>query len=265
MQTILITGAAGRIGEMLRTRLARPGRVLRLLDVLPPKAAAEGEPVEVLPAASVTDLEAVRRACGGADAVIHLGGIPSEDRWEKILSVNVDGTRTMLEAARLEGVPRMVLASSNHAVGFVRRADAPADGLPAGTMPAPDTYYGFSKVAGEALGSLYHHRFGIDVMCLRIGLCAEAPPDTAALPIWLSPDDMARLAEAALTGTGSRIVWGVSRNSRRWWSLAEGEAIGYHPVDDSEVFAGRIPEVPDDDRLGGLFTNAPLGEPMQGS
>ncbi len=261
MQTILITGAAGRIGQMLRTRMARPGRVLRLLDVVPLKDAAGNEPVEVLPAASVTDLDAVRRAARGADAVIHLGGIPAEHRWEDILSVNVDGTRTVLEAARQEGVQRLVLASSNHAVGFERRGDE----LRADTPPAPDTYYGFSKAALEALGNLYHHRFGMHVSCLRIGLCAEAPPDTAALPIWLSPDDMGRLAEAALTADGYRIVWGVSRNTRRWWSLAAGEAIGFRPQDDSEVFADRIPQVGDDEYLGGLFTNAPLGEPMQGS
>lgn len=262
METILITGAGGRIGGMLRTGLARPDRTLRLLDVVPPKPAASGEHVEVLPAASVTDLDAVRRAAAGVDAVVHLGGHPNEHSWDEILAVNVDGTRTVLEAARLEQVPRVILASSNHAVGFERRAEAPEQGLPAGVRPRPDTYYGWSKAAAEALGSLYHDRFGINVICLRIGLCSEAPPDTAALPIWLSPHDMARLTDAALTATGYRLVWGVSANTRGWWSPAEGEAIGYHPRDDSEAFAATIPQVGEDDRLGGLFTNAPLGEPM---
>jgi uronate dehydrogenase len=260
-QTILITGGAGRIGQMLRTRLARPDRLLRLLDVTPPKPAATGEHVEVLPAASVTDADAVRRAVDGADAIVHLGGVPTEGPWPDILSVNIDGTRTVLEAARLAGVPKLVLASSNHAVGF-HRTEAPAGGLPDDVPARPDTYYGLSKATLEVLGSLYHDRFGMAVTCLRIGLCAEAPPDTAALPIWLSPDDMARLTEAALTATGYRIVWGVSANTRRWWSTAGGDAIGYHPVDDSEVYAHRIPRVPDDRLLGGMFPNAPLGEPM---
>jgi uronate dehydrogenase len=261
-QTILITGGAGRIGQMLRTRLARPHRVLRLLDVTAPKPAASGEAVEVLPATSVTAPGAVRRAAEGADAIVHLGGVATEGAWQDILSVNIDGSRTVLEAARLAGVPRLVLASSNHTVGFVRRDSAPPGGLPAGVPARPDTYYGLSKATLEALGSLYHDRFGLDVVCLRIGLCSEAPPDTAALPTWLSPDDMARLTEAALTATGFRIVWGVSANTRRWWSLAEGEAIGYHPRDDSEVYADRIPQVDDDELLGGMFPNAPLGEPM---
>ncbi len=261
-QIILITGAAGRIGQMLRTRLARPDRLLRLLDMTPPKPAATGEPVEVMPAGSVTDSDAVRRAADGADAIVHLGGVPTEGPWPDVLAVNVDGTRTVLEAARLAAVPKLVLASSNHAVGFYRRAEAPADGLPDDVPARPDTYYGLSKAALEMLGSLYHDRFGMDVTCLRIGLCAEAPPDTAALPIWLSPDDMARLTEAAVAATGYRIVWGVSANTRRWWSTAGGDAIGYDPVDDSEVYADRIPQVPDDPLLGGMFPNAPLGQSM---
>ena len=266
-QTVLITGASGRIGVMLRTRLARPGRVLRLLDVVPPAPASAGEAAEVLPAASVTDAAAVRRALDGADAVVHLGGIPVEDTWENILSVNIDGTRTVLEQARLAGVTRVVLASSNHAVGFVRRASWPDGELPAGVPPRPDTYYGVSKVAMEALGSLYHSRFGMDVICLRIGTCEYTPPDTRSLSTWLSADDMGRLAEAAITAPapGFRIVWGISHNTRRWWSLAEGEAIGYHPVDDAETYADQVPVTGGHDtsgRIGGMFCNIPLGEPM---
>jgi uronate dehydrogenase len=270
MNAILITGASGKIGGMLRARLARPGRALRLLDVVQPAAAAAGEAVEVLPAASVTDAGAVRRALDGVDAVIHLGGIPVEDTWENILSVNIDGTRTILEQARLAGVTRVVLASSNHAVGFAARADWPDGELPAGLSPRPDTYYGVSKAAMEALGSLYASRFGMDVICLRIGTCEETPPDTRALSTWLSADDMARLAEAAISAQspGFRIVWGISRNTRRWWSLAEGEAIGYHPQDDAESCADKVPVTGTDatDRaaglIGGMFCNVPLGEPM---
>jgi uronate dehydrogenase len=262
--TVLITGAAGTIGRMLRTRLSQP---LRLYDVVPCARARRDEQVEVMPPASVTDAAALAAACAGVDAVVHLGGIPAEDSWERILSVNVDGTRAVLEAARAAGVGRVVLASSNHAVGFVSRAEAPVDGLPADVTPRPDTYYGFSKAAMEALGSLYHSRFGMDVICLRIGTCAEEPPDDSPLSLatWLSPDDAGRLVDAALTtpAPGFRIVWGISRNTRRWWSLAEGKAIGYRPADDAERYAGPAPSAPPlpaDDRIGGLFCTMPLGE-----
>ena len=70
MPTILMTGAAGRIGTMLRTRLARPGRTLRLLDVAPLTAGTREEVIR----ASVTDLDAMTAACQRADALIHLGG-----------------------------------------------------------------------------------------------------------------------------------------------------------------------------------------------
>jgi uronate dehydrogenase len=262
--TVLITGAAGRIGRMLRTRLSQP---LRLYDVEPCHRAGRDERVEVLPPASVTDRAAIAAACIGVDAVVHLGGIPAEDSWERILAVNIDGTRTVLEAARAAGVRRIVLASSNHAAGFVSRAEAPVDGLPADVPPRPDTYYGLSKAAMEALGSLYHSRFGMDVICLRIGTCADVPPDDSPLSLatWLSPDDVARLVDAALTAPapGFRIVWGISRNTRRWWSLAEGKAIGYHPTDDAEQYAGPTPPPAPpaaEDRIGGLFCRIPLGE-----
>jgi nucleoside-diphosphate-sugar epimerase len=235
-QRLLVTGAAGGVGVLMRTRLAREGRVLRLLDVLPVPDA--GEAVQTVQA-SVTDLDAMTRACEAVDAVIHLAALSTEQPWEQILDVNINGTRTVFEAARLAGVPRVVLASSNHAVGF-----HPKDGSPAGDylFPRPDTFYGVSKAAGEALGSLYHDRYGLDVVCLRIGSCTEVPPSARALATWLSPDDCARLLEAALAcdRPGFVVAWGVSANTRRWWSLEEAERIGYRPLDDAEDFAAEV-------------------------
>jgi uronate dehydrogenase len=159
MPTILITGAAGQIGTMLRSRLARPDRTLRLLDVaqLDPGPGHGEEAVT----ASVTDMDAMVQACQGADAVIHLGGIPSEGPWDRILDININGTYVAFEAARRAGVPRVIFASSNHAVGFTPRSDFP---VPDYAFPAPDTYYGVSKAAGEALAALYNRRYGMDAI-----------------------------------------------------------------------------------------------------
>lgn len=257
---ILITGAAGGVGTLLRPRLARHGRILRLLDVAPVPAPRPGEAAETVQA-SVTDLPAVQRACEGADAVLHLGGLSGEAPWEQILTTNIHGTYAVLEAARRCGVPRVVLASSNHAVGFHPRdgADAP-DYL----FPRPDTYYGVSKAAGEALGSLYHDRYGLDVVCLRIGSCFERPTAPRQLATWLSPDDCARLVEAALTAPspGFRVVWGISANTRGWFCLDEARALGYEPRDDAEQYAADLlpgTDGPDDEiRLGGDFTSPAL-------
>lgn len=257
-ETLLVTGAAGRIGGMLRPRLARADRTLRLLDV----AAIDdpGDREEVV-TASVTDLDALTEACLGATAVVHLGGISGEAAWSEILEVNIGGTFTVLEAARRAGVPRVVFASSNHAVGFHPAVDPVPDDLP----PRPDTFYGVSKVTGEALGSLYHDRYGLDVVCLRIGTCFPEPPDARALATWLSPDDVARLVDAAVTvrSPGFRVVWGVSDNTRRRWSLTAAAELGYRSGDDAEVFADRdLPTDPWTDALvGGGFCGPGYDEP----
>jgi hypothetical protein len=258
MSIVLVTGAAGKVGAMLRPRLAQPGRTLRLLDITP-VAAGPGEEAIT---ASVTDFGAVIAACQGADAVIHLGGIPGEAPWPQILDVNIDGTYKVFEAARRAGVGRVIYASSNHAVGFSPRADFP---VPDYAFPAPDTYYGVSKVAGEALGALYYHRYGLDAICIRILTCAERPPDVRSLSTWLSPDDAGRLFECCLSAPdpGFRVIFGVSANTRGGWvSLDEARALGYEPRDDAEAYAAEIiaehgPPDPADPvlaYLGGEFT-----------
>ncbi|MGW2900917.1 NAD-dependent epimerase/dehydratase family protein [Streptomyces sp. NPDC001212] len=268
-ETVLVTGAGGMMGRMRRPRLRRPGRTLRLLDVAEQHPPGPSEQVEVV-TGSVTDPELLREACAGVDAVIHLGGLSRRSSWAEILNVNVDGARCLLEAARHAGVPRVVLASSHHAAGFFTRDDAGPEGLPADAGPRPDTPYGWSKAAVEALGRYYHDRAGMDVICLRIGSCFERPPGpaTRSLPMWLSPADGARLLEACLAAPAPafRIVWGISRNTRRWLSLAEGEAIGYHPEDDSEAYAAELiaehgePDLSDPlhRQLGGPFCLFPM-------
>ncbi|MFD7656659.1 NAD-dependent epimerase/dehydratase family protein [Actinosynnema sp. NPDC059797] len=235
---ILITGAAGIVGTLMRTRLAAPDRVLRLLDIAPLPAASDDERVELV-TASVTDQAAMDAACEGVDAVIHLGGHSLERPWADILDVNINGTHVVLEAARRAGVGRVVLASSNHAVGYHRRGEGEA---PDDLSPLPDTYYGVSKVAMEGLGGLYASRYGMDVIAVRIGSCFEKPRDFRMLSTWLSPDDGARLFEACLAAPspGFRVVWGVSDNTRRWFSLAGAEALGYKSQDDSEVYAEEV-------------------------
>ncbi|MFG5718636.1 NAD(P)-dependent oxidoreductase [Streptomyces murinus] len=258
-QRIAITGAAGGVGTLLRPRLARAGRTLRLLDVAPVPEAAEGEDVETV-RLSVTDLPAMCEALTGVDAVIHLGGLSVEGPWDEILDININGTRTVLEAARRAGVPRVIIASSSHAVGFHPRSE---DEAPDYLFPRPDTYYGVSKVAAEALGSLYHDRYGLDVVCVRIGGCFERPIATRQLATWLSPADCARLMEAliAAPSPGFRVVWGVSDNTRRWFALDEARALGYEPQDDAERFAGELEgrhDPLDEIYLGGAFCSPSL-------
>ncbi|MFI7667365.1 NAD-dependent epimerase/dehydratase family protein [Nocardia sp. NPDC049526] len=258
---ILITGAGGGIGTLMRPRLRRPDRILRLLDLTELPTPTAGERVELV-TGSLTDPATMAAACRDVDAIIHLGGISREDSWDNVLAVNIDGTHTVLEAARQAGVSRVVLASSNHAVGFRAVGEDP---IPDDASPRPDTYYGVSKVAVEALGSLYHSRFDMDVICIRIGSCFERPHDVRGLSMWLSPNDCARLFEACLAAErpGYRVIWGVSANTRAVVSLREAEALGYRSQDDAEQFATDIPSVgePGPWLIGGPFVETPLGKP----
>ncbi|MFD0560143.1 NAD-dependent epimerase/dehydratase family protein [Stackebrandtia endophytica] len=268
-QTILITGAAGGVGTLLRPRLAREDRTLRLLDIVP---AVDPQPGEEVVTGSVTDLDTMVAACRGVDTIIHLGGQSREHTIDNVLELNVAGTYTTLEAARIAGVGTVMLASSNHAVGFSPREGIPEGGLPADTPARPDTLYGLSKVGIEAAGRLFADRYGLNVICVRIGSWFPTPPGVRGLATWLSPDDGARLVEACIAAEdpGYRLIWGISRNTRRWFSLAEGEAIGYDPQDDAESFADQLIEGAEPDfindpelnRAGGTWCEVELGKPM---
>jgi len=231
---VLITGAAGAIGTALREGLPARGFALRSHDRTP----IEPAPDEEMVTGDVTDLDALTSAMAGVDAVVHLAAIATEASYDEIAATNIGGTYAAFEAARRAGVRRVVYASSNHAVGFSPRMPlAPAD-LP----PRPDTYYGVSKVFGEALGSLYADRYRLQVACLRIGSFLPRPEQRRHLSTWLSPGDMVRLTEACLTAPDLRfaVVWGVSANTRGWWDLEPGRALGYSPVDDAEIYAEQV-------------------------
>lgn len=236
---VLVTGAAGRIGRKMRLQLARPGRMLRLFDTAEMSPPGAEENVEII-RGSVTDMAAVERACENADAVIHLAGYSCEAPWQQILEVNIGGTYTVFEAARRHRVPRVIFASSTHATGYT---PLPSDTeLTESHYPRPDTNYGVGKVTGEAIGSLYADRYGMDVICVRIGVCFTSPGHPRMLGRWLSPDDCARLFDACLTvpSPGFRVVWGVSANTRSQFSLAQARRLGYQPRNDSETLAAQL-------------------------
>ena len=240
---IALTGAAGGIGTILARDLRRE---LRLLDIRP----APG--CRLL---DIRDLAAVEEAFAGVDAVIHLGAIPTEAPFEEILDHNLTGTYNVLEAARRRGVRRVVFASSNHVTGMYRRSDRIGPDDPV----RPDTYYGVSKAFGEALGRLYAEKWGVSVVCLRIGTCIERPLNTRHLSTWLSPRDAVALFEAALDAPLEfRIVYGMSANTRGWWDMASARALGYQPQDDAEEYAG---EVNDDPSEAAPTQGGPFSEP----
>lgn len=260
-RTVLLTGAAGGIGTLMRDLLPPYGYDLRLLDMRP----VPGAPGAIT--ADLSDAGALREAVRGVDAVLHLAGISVESTFDEILEANIRGTHNLYEAVREEGVRRVVFASSNHAVGFTPR---PRDGdprIPVATPHRPDTFYGLSKCFGEDLAQLYADRHGIDTVSVRIGACFPEPTSVRMLSVWLSPADAARLFHAALTADvrGHTVVHGSSANTRSWWDLTSARALGYTPQDDSERFAPRLvaeqgelrPDNPEHAHLGGVFCTDP--------
>jgi uronate dehydrogenase len=254
-ERVLLTGAAGRIGTCLRTGL-RPGlRELRLSDRATLRAEHDAETVV---AADLADREAVARAAEGVDAVVHLGGEPGEADLEALLDPNVRGVFHVLDAARRAGVRRVVLASSNHVTGFYA-AGVPLKG---GEPVRPDSLYGVTKAFGEALGRMYVDKFGLEVVCLRIGTFGERPTTARHLATWLSPGDTVRLVSACLRAPsplGFAVLYGASANTRGWWDLGPARRLGYAPQDDSEAFAGELGAPPAGGPQGAEFAERGYG------
>lgn len=234
MRRLLITGAAGEVGTLLRDQVRGLADATRYIDLKRVDTSGDEEAM----VGDITDLAVARRAIAGCDACVHLAGIPVEAPFDQLLHTNIRGTWAIFEAARLEGCERIVFASSNHVTGFhpVTEGVGPASEL------RPDTYYGVSKVFGEALGRLYHDKFGMRVACLRIGSALPRPLEERHLSTWLSPGDLGRLVAACLTSPdlGFAIVYGASANRRGWWDLESGRSLGYVPLDDAEIYANEV-------------------------
>ncbi|MFS1299966.1 NAD(P)-dependent oxidoreductase [Streptosporangium longisporum] len=253
METVVLTGAAGRVGSVLRGPLR--ARVRRLVSVDRVPLTAEG-PNEEVRRSDLSSAGEVASVVEGADAVVHLAGVPDEAPLPDLLEGNVLGTQYVLEAARRTGVGRVVLASSNRLTGCYPAGRTVSADMP----PRPDGLYGVSKVAVEALGRLYADKFGLQVVCLRIGSLETEPADPRHLATWLSPRDCAGFVWAALTGPDVTFaaVYAVSANTRRFWQL--DDRLGYRPLDDAEAyadrFAGAAGHLGDDDPQGGDFASA---------
>ncbi len=232
---LLLTGAAGALGRGLRVGLAAHCRVLRVSDIAPLGDAAANEEVQ---RCELDDRAAMHALLQDVDAVVHFGGVATEAAFDALLPANISGVFNLFEAARRQGVRRVVLASSNHAVGAYEQAQP----LHALVPPRPDTLYGATKVWAETLAQLYWDRHGIETVSLRIGSATPEPQDRRALATWISPGDLLRLVLAALSApaVGHRIVYGMSASARPIWDPAPGSAIGYQARDSSEPWRAAI-------------------------
>lgn len=229
---IAITGGAGKVGTALRNVLSARFASVRIIDLV--------EPTELLPNESfvIADMSVPAQltpALEGLDGIIHLAGLNSERDLAQTLQVNVLGASNLYESARLAGVGRIVLGSSNHAMGFYRRDEK----VGSYDQMRPDSLYGLSKCWAELTGGLYFDKAGIRTLSIRIGNAQEQPTTPRSLEIWISPGDLAQLCVIGLTHADidCTVVYGVSAGGGNWYDNSEAERLGYTPVDRITDFA----------------------------
>jgi uronate dehydrogenase len=231
MKRVLMTGAAGGVGQMIRSLLAPVYPGLVVSDLKPPVGLPSSIPFMK---ADLANMDEVERACEGVEGIIHLGGYSVEGPWEAILQSNIIGCYNLFEAARRKSVKRVVFASSNHAVGFYPRVQH----IGVDVVARPDSRYGVSKLFGEGVGALYADKHGLRVLCLRIGNVGDRPLDQRRLAIWLSPPDLVQLIRIGLEHPDLRfeVMYGASLNERSWWDNSVAYRYGYRPTGRAEDF-----------------------------
>jgi len=248
MTTIGVTGAGGNVGRQTLKALEETDHDIK------PITHSEHDDIDS-ELMELTDEASVMDAIAGCDVVFHYAAIATNaDTWAESSNIDIDGTQRVYAAAVEHDVDRVVYASSNHAVQFAN-ANAAEDKHDLVEQPEmvrpddpvrPDGFYGITKVAGEALGTYYADRHGIEVINLRIGwlltlaeLEAKQDEDIGlyARAQWLSPRDCRDAARKAATVDIPRnplTVHLVSRNQERYLSIGEAmRGLGYRPKDDS--------------------------------
>ncbi len=257
---LLITGAAGNLGNHLRTDIAHMADHLRLSDVKDMGAATKNEEIVQ---GDVADAKLMMEITRDVDMVIHLGGQSVEGTWENVLNSNIAGFYNIFEGCRKNGVRRLIWGSSNHAIGFYPREQV----IDASVYPRPDTNYGVSKVFGEALAQYYWDKYGFETVSVRIGSCFPKPLDHRMLTTWLSYPDLTHLVERCLISprVAHTVIYGVSNNASKLWDNHMAAHIGFNPKDNAEDYRAEIEAksgAPDiNDRFiachGGSFASAP--------
>lgn len=261
IKLLLVTGAAGLVGTALRPLLA-PHYRLRLLDRQAIAPQAGEETVQ----GDLCDPACVDRAVAGADAVLHLACVHGPAvRFAATVGPNYTATLELLQAAERHRVGRFVFASSHHVLGqYKTDRTTPFDDLP----PAPDSYYGMSKVFGEAACASHALRGGPAAFVIRIGNADAQVSDARRLRIWTSARDLAQLIRIGLEHPEvvNEIVYGVSECPHPMFANTRARALGYRPQDNARDFVApgflaheaMDPVTSGRDHVGGAYAAAPF-------
>ena len=263
LDRLLLTGAAGGLGKVLRESLAPFAKIMRVSDIA---GMAPASGTEEVVSCDLADKPAVDALVAGCDAIVHLGGVSVERPFEEVLEGNIKGVFHVYEAARRHGARRVVFASSNHVIGFHRQTET----LDASSQKRPDGNYGLSKSFGEDVAQFYFDRYGIETVSIRIGSSFPEPLNRRMMSTWLSYRDLTALMEKSLftPGVGHTIVYGMSANKDVWWDNRGAANLGFVAQDTSEVFRDKVeaqpPVAPTDPNAmfqgGGFTAQGPFGD-----
>ena len=232
---ILLTGAAGALGEQLRQTLSKNCNLLKISDKEKLFKKFENEKVNQ---ADLSSAEAMIDLTKNIDCVVHMGGQSIEGSWSNVLNSNIIGMYNLYEGCRKNNVKRVIWASSVHTVGFYPRSEIIDSKVP----PRPDSNYGLSKVFGESLAQYYWDKYKIETVSVRIYSCLAEPKDHRILSTWLSYDDLRSLIIACINSPNVQhsIIFGVSNNDSVLIDNKYAKHIAYKPKDNGEDFRSLI-------------------------
>ena len=241
MARVALSGASGQLGSFLRPALLARGVNLRSAGGRRPLEPLH--PGEDVMHGDLCDVGTVDRLLAGVDVLVHMAGTSVERPLPEVIQNNLVGLHAIYEGARRHRVRRVVFASSNHAIGM---HDVGSQ-LGLGCDFRPDGFYGLSKMWGEGLARLYWDKHGIESVCVRIGSAIPRPAEPRHLSTWFGLDDLLDFTMRCIEAprTGFLVAWGVSANTRSWWSPTSCEALGYHPKQNAEDYAAEVLARPD--------------------
>ena len=273
---VVITGAAGYVAQRMYKALDERWELVPI-DITDKTRDGKSVPRLVVADLTQADRNAYRQHFKGADAVIHCGFVRAPgmtaDTWQdnsdakfQAEHTNVALAYNVYRVALEEGVRRVVVCSSNHAADYYERLvwDGRVDMVTPEMPPRSDNWYGWSKASYELLGFVFATgKVGgrrLEVVQWRIGgprdddidhiKPGDIPTMHRALGAYLSARDQTQQAIKMVetpditdeNGVPFLIVYGISGNTHRFWSLASARRkIDYAPEDDSQVnFADKI-------------------------
>jgi len=211
--TVLVVGSAGRIGRAVVAELKARGLPVRGFDCVKTPG------LEDYVVGDITDGEAIGRAATGIGTLVHLAATPDDDDFlNKLLPNNIVGVYHVMEAARIAGVRRLILASSGQVNWWQRmKRELP---VRVEDPPSPRYWYAATKMFLESIGRGYAETHGISVLVVRLGWCPRTPEQIEELAasewaqdVYLSPVDAGRFFACAVQASGIRfaIVYATSK------------------------------------------------------